>query len=61
MKRLVLVGSGHAHLSVLRVLACEKPTGIEVVLISPSSYQNYSGMLPGWIAGHYNKYSVKSI
>jgi len=55
MKRLVLVGSGHAHLSVLRVLACEKPTGIEVVLISPSSYQNYSGMLPGWIAGHYNK------
>ncbi len=55
MKRLVLVGSGHAHLSVLRVLACEKPTGIEVVLISPSAYQNYSGMLPGWIAGHYNK------
>ena len=55
MKRLVLVGGGHAHLYVLRALAREKPTGIEIILISPNSYQNYSGMLPGWIAGHYNK------
>ncbi|MEE8254047.1 MAG: FAD-dependent oxidoreductase [Nitrosomonadaceae bacterium] len=55
MKRLVLVGGGHAHLYVLRALAREKPTGIEIILISPNSYQNYSGMLPGWMAGHYNK------
>ena len=61
MKRLILVGGGHAHLKVLQALAREKPTGTEIVLISPNSYQNYSGMLPGWMAGHYNKYSVKSI
>lgn len=53
MKRLILVGGGHAHLSVLQLLAQEKLTGVEVVLVTPSVYQNYSGMLPGWMAGHY--------
>ena len=55
MKRLVLVGGGHAHLSVLRALARNKPAGVEVVLVTPSSHQNYSGMLPGWMAGHYTQ------
>lgn len=53
MKRLLLVGGGHAHLSVLRALARTKPAGVEVVLVTPALYQNYSGMLPGWMAGHY--------
>ncbi|MBU0589227.1 MAG: FAD-dependent oxidoreductase [Gammaproteobacteria bacterium] len=53
MKRLVLVGGGHAHLSVLQAFANRRPTGVELVLITPSAYQNYSGMLPGWISGHY--------
>lgn len=53
MKRLVLVGGGHAHLSVLRALARENPAGVEVVLVTPASHQNYSGMLPGWMEGHY--------
>lgn len=52
-KRLVLVGGGHAHLSVLRALAKKRPAGLDVVLITRSKHQNYSGMLPGWIAGHY--------
>ncbi|RBA23593.1 FAD-dependent oxidoreductase [Herminiimonas fonticola] len=54
MKRLVLVGGGHAHLSVLQALAQEKLTDVEVVLVTPSAHQNYSGMLPGWMAGHYS-------
>lgn len=54
-KRLVLVGGGHAHLSVLRELAKSRPAGLDVVLITPSKYQNYSGMLPGWVAGHYTQ------
>ncbi|OGB41871.1 MAG: pyridine nucleotide-disulfide oxidoreductase [Burkholderiales bacterium RIFOXYC2_FULL_59_8] len=54
-KKLVLVGGGHAHLSVLRALAKQRPEGINVVLITPSRYQYYSGMLPGWIAGHYTQ------
>ena len=55
MKRLILAGGGHAHLSVLRSLARKKPSKLEVILISPDTYLNYSGMLPGWIAGHYSK------
>lgn len=55
MKRLVLVGGGHAHLSVLELLARQRPAGVEVVLITPSHYQSYSGMLPGLMAGHYRQ------
>lgn len=55
MKRLVLVGGGHAHLSVLRALARDKQAEVEVVLVTPSTHQNYSGMLPGWMAGHYTQ------
>lgn len=55
MKRLVLVGGGHAHLSVLDKLAQKPLPGCEVILITPNRYQNYSGMLPGWIAGHYTR------
>lgn len=53
MKRLVLIGGGHAHLSVLEALAAQRPGDVEVTLITPSPRQNYSGMLPGWISGHY--------
>ena len=55
MKSLVLVGGGHAHLSVLRSLNHRKFSKFEVILITPNRYQNYSGMLPGWMAGHYSK------
>jgi pyridine nucleotide-disulfide oxidoreductase family protein len=53
MQRLVLIGGGHAHLSVLEALAHKQPPHVEVTLITPCTHQNYSGMLPGWIAGHY--------
>lgn len=53
MKRLLLIGGGHAHLSVLRALERATPAGVEVVLVTPALHQNYSGMLPGWMAGHY--------
>ena len=53
MKRLVLVGGGHAHVSVLQAMAHSKPQDVELTLITPSIHQNYSGMLPGWISGHY--------
>lgn len=50
---LIMAGGGHAQLSVLQALAKE-PLGIDAVLITPSPYQIYSGMLPGWMAGHYS-------
>lgn len=53
MKRLLLAGGGHAHLHVLRSLVTQPWPDIEVILVSPHPRQIYSGMLPGWIAGHY--------
>ncbi len=53
MKRLLLVGGGHAQLAVLEALARARPANVEAALVTPSRYQIYSGMLPGWISGHY--------
>lgn len=55
MKRLLLVGGGHAHLEVLRQFALPREwgKGVECVLASPNANTLYSGMLPGVIAGHY--------
>lgn len=54
MKRLILVGGGHAHLHILKSLAAKRWPGVDVVVVSPYSRQIYSGMVPGWIAGHYS-------
>ncbi len=53
MQTLILVGGGHAHLALLKQLEQGIPCGWRVQLVSPAGYQIYSGMLPGWIAGHY--------
>lgn len=53
MKRLVLVGGGHAHVQVLASLAAAPLAGWQVDLVTPHRRQVYSGMLAGWIAGHY--------
>ncbi|HEU5296956.1 MAG TPA: FAD-dependent oxidoreductase [Burkholderiaceae bacterium] len=53
MKRLVLLGGGHAHVHVLSEMAREPMPGVQAVLATPFARQIYSGMLPGWMAGHY--------
>lgn len=53
VQRLVLVGGGHAHLLVLQALARLRPSDLSITLISPSRWQHYSGMLPGWMKGQY--------
>lgn len=55
MKRLVLVGAGHAHLGVFKFLAARKRWPFAITLISPSSQVDYSGMFPGWVAGFYTE------
>ena len=47
MKRLVLLGGGHAHLAVLKDLAERPLDGWQVQLVTPFRRQLYSGMLPG--------------
>lgn len=54
MKRLLLAGGGQTHALVLRNLArYRRASNTEIVVIAPSARLRYSGMLPGWIAGHY--------
>jgi pyridine nucleotide-disulfide oxidoreductase family protein len=53
MKHLVLLGGGHAHVHVLKQLARTPLAGVSVTLVSPFERQIYSGMVPGWLAGHY--------
>lgn len=53
VRRLVLLGAGHAHLFVLEALARGAFPGTEVTLVAPVRHQAYSGMVPGMIAGRY--------
>lgn len=53
MKRLVLVGGGHAHVHVLKAIGDALDPAVSVTLVTPVDRQVYSGMLPGFVAGHY--------
>lgn len=53
-QHLALIGGGHAHLQVLRRLAMQPLRGLQITLISREVYTVYSGMLPGYVAGHYS-------
>ena len=53
MKRLVLLGAGHAHIEVLRAMAERPFPDCEATLVTPYPWFTYSGMIPGLLAGHY--------
>ncbi len=53
LKHLVLLGAGHAHVQVLHSLAHSRPAELNLTVVAPYPRQLYSGMVPGFVAGHY--------
>lgn len=54
-QHIVLIGGGHTHALVLAALRDDPIAGARITLINPGPTAPYSGMLPGFVAGHYTQ------
>ena len=54
-KNVVLIGGGHAHALVLHEWGLSPLDSVRVTVINPAPTAPYTGMLPGFIAGHYKR------
>jgi len=58
-KQLVIVGAGHAHLTILKNLQEFKNAGHNVTVVSSSALHYYSGMGPGMLSGIYRPEDIR--
>ncbi len=54
-RELVLLGGGHTHALVLRKWGMRPLPGVRLTLVNPGPTAPYTGMLPGFVAGHYGR------
>jgi selenide,water dikinase len=59
VREVVLIGGGHAHALLLRRWGMNPVPGARLTLINPAATAPYTGMLPGFVAGHYTREALE--